>query len=230
MKLKRSLVALAAACVLGAASLAASPAFAVGPLAAILIGYAKQALKERLLAYAKEQVGGRLAASMGDAPGALSAFVPGILGGAAPRPALPGETRAMLESSGLLDRHAAPLTDADWKELEDTVTLMAREAGAPPDEVPDIAELRASVAQAPELTGMVRRMLDQFRAVRAEQARMRELYEQMPEPQRQEVVAELVRTVREAPPELQPQARRMLQGESLGLAPDLKRRLAAALG
>ena len=136
----------------------------------------------------------------------------------------------MLESSGLLDRHAAPLTDADWKELEDTVTLMAREAGAPPDEVPDIAELRASVAQAPELTGMVRRMLDQFRAVRAEQARMRELYEQMPEPQRQEVVAELVRTVREAPPELQPQARRMLQGESLGLAPDLKRRLAAALG
>ena len=209
--------------------LAVTPAYAVGPLAAILIGYAKQAIKERITSYAKGKLMGALSENLKDVPGAgLLGLVPGAAG-VAPRPSLPAETMASLQSSGVCDKDARPLTDAEWKEYGDEVTRMAKAAGAGAEDTPDIAEMRAQVAQAPELSGMVRASLNQFRSIRAEQARMRELYARMPEGERAEVVAEMLKTVRDLPEDERPQARDVLLGDALGLHEDLRKRLAAAL-
>ena len=211
--------------------LAVTPAYAVGPLASILIAYAKQAIKERITSYAKGKLMGAFSDSLKDMPGSgmLAGLVPGA-GGVAPRPSLPAETMASLQSSGVFDKDARPLTDAEWKEYGDEVTRMAKAAGAGAEDTPDIAEMRAQVAQAPELSGMVRASLNQFRSIRAEQARMRELYARMPEGERAEVVAEMLKTVRDLPEDERPQARDVLLGDALGLHEDLRKRLAAALG
>jgi hypothetical protein len=108
--------------------------------------------------------------------------------------------------------------------------MMAKAAGAGPDEMPDIAELRAGMANMPpQMIGMLRMQLSQFQEMKAEQAKMREAYAAMPEQERREVVAELVKTIREQPLEYQPNALLALQSDALGLPDDLKRRLLVAL-
>ena len=107
---------------------------------------------------------------------------------------------------------------------------MAKAAGAGPDEIPDVRELRAGMANMPpQMIGMLRMQLRQFQEMKAEQAKMREAYAAMSEPERQEVVAELVKTFREQPAEYQPNAMQALQSDALGLPDDLKKRLMVAL-
>jgi hypothetical protein len=157
-------------------------------------------------------------------------MVPGMAG-LVPRPNMPPEAVAALKASGFYDTNAEPLTDAEWDEYEQTVTMMAK-AGGTEDEVPDMRNMRnmrAMVAGMPQMSGMLRMQLQQFRETKVEQARMREVYAQMSEPERQEVVAELVKNFREQPPEYQPSAMMVLTSDVLGLPEDLKQRLTVAL-
>ncbi|TFZ08640.1 hypothetical protein [Ramlibacter humi] len=220
---KRTLVVLATAICL------AAPAHAFGPLAGILINYAKQALKEKLISYAKGKAREAIAGALGDVPGAgaLGAIAPGLLGGMAPRPTLSKEAQAALETAGVFDKNAKPPTEEEWKEFEQTMARMAT-AGGPDAEMPDLAAMRANLKEHPELAGMVRALFGQMHAIRTEQERMAQLYEQMPEDQRQEVVAELVKTVREAPAADQPQMKLVLESDALGWPEDLKERVLAA--
>lgn len=208
----------------------ATPAYAVGPLAAIVIGYVKQALKEKLIAYAKEKAMGLAGEALADVPGAgMLGMMPGM-GGLRPRPGMSSSATASLQAAGFNDTSAKPFTDAEWEEYEQTVTMTAKAAGAGPDEMPDIAELRAGMANMPpQMIGMLRTQLRQFQEMKAEQAKMREAYAAMPEQERREVVAELVKTIREQPLEYQPNALLALQSDALGLPDDLKRRLLVAL-
>lgn len=206
----------------------ALPAQAAGPLAAILIGYVKQALKEKMIAYAREQATGLAGEALAGMPGGgMLAMMPGMAG-LAPRPTMPSAAVEALQASGFQDRNAAPLTDAEWDEYEQTMRQMAS-AGGGEDEMPDLSQLRAAGAGLPQFAGMLRVQLQQFRDMKAEQARMRQAYADMAEPERQEVVAELVRTVREQPPQEQAVALRVLQSDALGLPEALKERLATAL-
>ena len=222
--MKRTLVVAALAVSL------ATPAYAVGPLAAIVIGYVKQALKEKLIAYAKEKAMGLAGEALADVPGAgLLGMMPGM-GGFRPRPGMSSAATASLQAAGFNDTGAQPFTDAEWAEYEETVIMMAKAAGAGPDDMPDVAELRAGMANMPpQMIGMLRMQLRQFQEMKAEQAKMREAYAAMPEQERQEVVAELVRTFREQPVEYQPNAMQVLQSDALGLPDDLKKRLLVAL-
>jgi enoyl-CoA hydratase/carnithine racemase len=208
----------------------ATPAYAVGPLAAIVIGYVKQALKEKLIAYAKEKAMGLAGEALADVPGAgLLGMMPGM-GGFRPRPGMSSAATVSLQAAGFNDTGAQPFTDAEWAEYEETVIMMAKAAGAGPDDMPDVAELRAGMANMPpQMIGMLRMQLRQFQEMKAEQAKMREAYAVMPEQERQEVVAELVRTFREQPVEYQPNAMQVLQSDALGLPDDLKKRLLVAL-
>ncbi|TFW06117.1 hypothetical protein E4K72_10565 [Oxalobacteraceae bacterium OM1] len=207
----------------------ATPAHAVGPLAAILIDYVKQRVKEQVIAYAKSQLRDAMGDSLSGVPGLgmLAAVAPGAFGGMAPRPSMSPEAMAALKSTGMFDTNAQPLTDAEWKEYENTVVTMAAAAGA--DEAPDIGHMRAMLTQMPQMSGMVRQQLNQFREIKAEQAHMREVYAQMSEAERQETVDELVKNFKETPVEYQPQAKIAMQSDALGLPDDLKRRLAVAL-
>lgn len=207
----------------------AMPGQAAGPLAAILIGYVKQALKEKMIAYAKEQASGLAGEALARMPGGgMLAMMPGMAG-LAPRPSMSPEAVDTLKAAGFYERNAAPLTNAEWDEYEQTVRQMAS-AGGSEDDMPDLSRLRAAGAGMPQLAGMLRVQLQQFRDMKAEQARMRQAYVDMTEPDRQEVVAELVRTVREQPPQEQAVAIRVLQSDALGLPQDLKQRLSTALG
>jgi hypothetical protein len=200
----------------------------MGPLAAILISYVKQALKEKIIAYAKDKAMGVARDAMGGVPGAsMLAMVPGMAG-FAPRPGMPPEAEASLKAAGFYDTNAKPLTDAEWDEYEKFVTTMAK-AGGEDVEVPDIRQMRTMAAQMPQMAGMLRMQLQLFQGVNAEQAKMREAYEQMSEPERQEAVDELVKTFREQAPEDQPSTMRVLESDALGLPEDLKQRLLVAL-
>lgn len=206
----------------------AIPAQAVGPLGAILIGYVKQALKDKVIAYAREQASGLVRNALGDVPGAgMLAMVPGMAG-FAPQPGMPAEAMATLKASGFYDTSAKPLSDAEWDEYEQTVTTMAK-AGGDEEDMPDMRQMRAMMAEMPQMSGMLRMQLQQFREMKAEQAKMREVYAQMSEPERQEVMAELVRAFREQPAEYQPSAMMALESGALGLPEDLQRRLLVAL-
>jgi hypothetical protein len=206
----------------------AAPAHAVGPLGAILISYVKQALKDKIVAYAREQASGVIGESLAGVPGAgMLAMVPGMAG-FAPQPGMPPEAAAALKASGFYDTHAEPMTDAEWDEYEQTVTMMAK-AGGMEDDVPDVRHIRTMMAGMPQMSGIFRMQLQQFREMKAEQARMREAYAQMSEPERQEVVAELVKTFREQPAEYQPNAMMVLNSDALGLPVDLRQRLIVAL-
>src|SRR5262245_21454438 len=133
--MKRPLIAISLAICL------AAPVHAVVPLAGIVIGYVKEALKEKLIAYAKQKAREAVRDSLSDVPGAgLLALVPGM-DGFVPRPQMPPEALATLEASGFRDANAAPLSDAEWAEYEQAVTAMARAAG-PDDEVPDVKQMR----------------------------------------------------------------------------------------
>jgi hypothetical protein len=207
----------------------ATPAYAIGPLGAIVIGYVKQALKDRIVAYAKEKAMGLAGEALGDVPGAgMLGLLPGM-GGAVARPAMPAQAQAALQAAGFNDTNAQPLSDAEWKEYAQTVTMMAKAAGAGDDEVPDVGDMRAALAAMPQMNGMIRMQLTQFQEMKAEQARMREAYAGMAEAERQEVVAELVKSFREQPAEYQPNAMQVLKSDALGLPDDLKQRLLAAL-
>ncbi|TCS33715.1 hypothetical protein EDC30_1155 [Paucimonas lemoignei] len=206
----------------------ASPAHAVGPLGAILLSYVKQALKEKIVSYAKEQATGLVRDSLAGTPGgSMLAMVPGM-GGFAPRPGMPPEAIAALKASGVYDTNAAPLTDAEWEEYEQTITRMAKAAGNE-DDVPDVRQMRAMMASMPQMSGVLRMQLQTFREVKSEQARMRQAYADMSEAERQEVVAELVKNFREQSPEDQPAAMRVLKSDALGLPEDLTQRLLVAL-
>ena len=110
----------------------ATPAYAVGPLAAIVIGYVKQALKEKLIAYAKEKAMGLAGEALADVPGAgLLGMMPGM-GGFRPRPGMSSAATASLQAAGFNDTGAQPFTDAEWAEYEETVIMMAKAAGAGP--------------------------------------------------------------------------------------------------
>lgn len=207
----------------------ATPAHAVGPLAAIVIGYVKQALKDKIIAYAKEKAMGLAGEALGEVPGAgMLGMLPGA--SRAIRPAMPADAQAALQAAGFNNTNAQPLSDAEWKEYEQTMTTMARAAGGGDDDVPDIGEMRTALANVPQFNGMIRQQLEQFREIKAEQAKMREAYAAMPEAERQEVVAELVKAFREQSTEGQPNAMLALKSDALGLPDDLKRRLLAALG
>lgn len=207
----------------------ATPAHAVGPLAAIVIGYVKQALKEKVIAYAKEKALGLAGDALADVPGAgMLGLLPGM-GGAMARPSMPADAKAALQAAGFNNTNAPPLTDAEWKEYEQTVTMMAKAAGGDDADVPDVAAMRAAMAAMPQMNGMIRMQLQQFQEMKAEQAKMRDAYAAMPEGERQEVVAELVKAFREQPAEDQPNALHVLQSDALGLPDDLKRRLLTAL-
>lgn len=207
----------------------ATPVHAVAPLAAIVISYVKQALKDKVIAYAKEKAMGLAGEALGDVPGAgMLGMLPGV--GRAIRPAMPADAQAALQAVGFNNTQAQPLSDAEWKEYEQTVTMMARAAGAQGDDVPDVGEMRAALAGMPQFNGMIRQQLEQFREMKAEQAKMREAYAAMAEADRQEVVAELVKSFREQSAEDQPYALQALKSDALGLPDDLKRRLLAALG
>jgi hypothetical protein len=206
----------------------ATPAHAVGPLGAILLGYVKQALREKAIAYAKQQAMGAVGDSLGSVPGAgMLGMVPGMAG-FAPRPGMPAEAAAALKASGFYDTNAEALSDAEWDEYEQTVTMMVNAGGAQ-QEAPDLRQMRAMAGSMPQMSGILRMQLQQFREMKTEQARMREAYAQMSEPERQEVVAEIVKNVHEQPPEYQPSAMTALGSDALGLPEDLKRRLAQAL-
>ncbi|SNT35458.1 hypothetical protein SAMN06265795_12819 [Noviherbaspirillum humi] len=206
-----------------------APAAAVGPLASIVIGYVKQALKEKVIAYAKEQASGFIGDSLAGVPGAsMLGLVPGMAG-LAPRPGMPAEATAALKAAGFYDTSAKPLSDAEWDEYEQTISMMAKAGGMEDDDVPDVKRMRTMTASMPQMSGMLRMQLQQFREMKAEQARMREAYAQMPEAERQEVVAELVKNFREQPPEVQPNAMKVLESDALGLPEDLRRRLLAVL-
>jgi hypothetical protein len=208
----------------------AAPAHAVGPLAAIFIAYAKQMIKEKMIAYAKGKAMGLISDGMGEMPGMgmLSTIVPGVVGGAAARPSLPNEARDALQAAGLFDTNAQPLSDEEWAELEQTQKAMASAAG-PDAKAPDLASMREMLKQSPQLAGVARALFGQFHAIRTEQQRMKELYDQMPENERQEVADELVKSFRESPVEDQPQMRRVLQSDALGWPDDLRQRILAAL-
>ncbi len=207
----------------------ATPAHAVGPLAAIVIGYVKQALKEKVIAYAKEKAMGLAGEALADVPGAgMLGMLPGM-GGMMARPAMGADARAALQAAGFNDTSAQPLSDAEWTEYEQTVAMMAKAAGGDDAEVPDVAGMRTALAAMPQMHGMIRMQLQQFQEMKAEQARMRDAYAAMPEAERQEVVAELVKTFREQPDEYRPQALRVLHSDALGMPDDLKQRLLAAL-
>lgn len=216
-----------AAIVLACALAFATPAHAVGPLAAILIEYVKQAVKEKVVSYAKEQLMGGLSEAVGGMPGmGMLAMMPGAAGVMRARPSLPPEAMASLQASGMFDANAQPLSDEEWREYEQTLKTMAEAGGG---ELPDLGSMRAMLMQMPQMTGIVRNSLNQFREMKDEQEHMREVYAQMSESERQETVAELVKNFRESPPEYQPQALHALQSEALGLPEDLQWRLLAAL-
>jgi hypothetical protein len=207
----------------------ATPAHAVGPLAAIVIGYVKQALKDKLIAYAKEKAMGLAGEALADVPGAgMLGMLPGM-GRVLPRPGMPADAQAALQAAGFHDTNAQPLTDAEWKEYEQTITLMARAAGGEEADTPDVGEMRNALASMPQFNGMIRMQLRQFQEMKAEQAKMRDAYAAMPEAERQEVVAELVKSFHEQPAEFQPNALQVLNSDALGLPDDLKQRLLAAL-
>jgi uncharacterized membrane protein YeaQ/YmgE (transglycosylase-associated protein family) len=211
---------------LAAALCAALPAHAVGPLGAIVIGYLKQALKEKMVAYAKEQAGGMIGESLAGVPGAsMLGLVPGMAG-FAPKPTMPTEAVAALKAAGFNDVQAKPLTDAEWDEYAQTIAMMAKAADSD-EEAPDINRMRMMMTSIPQMSGMLRMQLQQFREMKAEQARMREAYARMSEAERQEIVVEMAKTLQEQPVEDRPQALRILTSEVLGLPDDLKRRLLA---
>jgi hypothetical protein len=218
--LKRIIAMVSLAAALGVAM----PAQAVGPLGTIVISYLKQALKEKMVAYAKEQAGDMIGQSLAGVPGAeMLGLVPGMAG-FAPKPTMPAEAAAVLKAAGFNDTHAKPLTDAEWDEYAQTVALMAN-AASKDEEIPDVNQMRMMMTSMPQMSGMLRMQLQQFREIKAEQTRMREAYAQLSEAERQEVVVELAKTLREQPAEDKPHALRVLTSEALGLPDDLKRRL-----
>lgn len=203
------------------------PAHAMGPLASIVVAYVKQAIKEKVVGYARQELAGALSERMGNVPGSglLAGAVPGAR--AAQRaPTLPPEAMESLRAAGLLDTNPKPLTEQDWQDYGRIVGKMAAGAGG---DAPDIRQMREMVAASPQLAGLVRAQLGQFRDIEDEQARMRDAYEKMGDGERQEVVAELVKALRDVPEEDREQARSAMDSEALGLPEDLKRRLAAAL-
>ena len=207
----------------------ATPAFAVAPLAAIVINYAKQALKQRLVAYAKDKAASLVGDALSDVPGAgMLAMVPGMAA-YAPRPAMSAGNSALLEQAGFNDTQAAPLSDAEWKEYEESMAMMMKAApeGA---ETPDIGEMRAAMADAPpQFHGMLRAQLRQFQQMKKERAEMLQAYARMSEAERQEVVAELSKSFHELSADERPHAARALESGALGLPDDLAQRLLQVL-
>jgi hypothetical protein len=207
----------------------ATPAFAVAPLAAIVISYVKQALKERLVAYAKDKAASLVGEALSDVPGAgMLAMVPGMAA-YAPRPAMSAGNSALLEQAGFNDAKAAPLSDAEWKEYEESMAMMMKAApeGA---EMPDIGEMRTAMADAPpQFHGMLRAQLRQFQQMQQERAEMQQAYARMSEAERREVVAELSKSFHELSADERPHAARALESGALGLPDDLAQRLLQVL-
>lgn len=205
-----------------------APAHAIGPLGAMLINYIKQALTEKVVSYAKQKAMGVAGESLAGVPGA--GMLGGMLGmgGLAQRPSLPPETEAALKASGLYDTNAAPLTDAEWNEYEQSIRTMAKAAGEEA-EVPDIRQMRTMMASMPQMNGMLRAQLRMFQETKSEQAKMREAYAQMSEPERQEAVVELAKSFREQPAEYQPDMMRALRSDAFGMPEDMKQRLLVEL-
>jgi len=206
----------------------ATPAFAVAPLVAMVITYAKQVLKDKLVSYAKEKATAMLGDSLADVPGAgMLGLLPGM---PAPRPSLSAENTALLQDAGFNDTSAKPFTDADWAEYQEYIDTMYK-AAPPGAEKPDFSGMRAAMgSMPPQFTGMLRMQLTQYRQMKAERAEMQKAYAEMTEPQRQEVVTELLKTFREVPADEQPYAMQTLKSGALGLPDDLTQRLLRALG
>ncbi len=207
----------------------AAPAYAVAPLAAIVISYVKQALKEKLIAYAKDKASGLAGEALADVPGAgMLGLVPGMAA-LAPRPTMSAANSALLQQAGFNDTAAQPLSEVEWKEYEDSIALMMK-AAPEGEEAPDIGAMRAAMASMPpQFHGMLRMQLRQFHQMKKEQAEMRQAYAGMSEAERQEVVAELSKSFRELSAEDRPNAVRVLQSGALGLPDDLARRLLQVL-
>lgn len=204
-----------------------APAYSVAPLVAIVISYAKQALKDKLISYAKQKASDMLGDSLADVPGAgMLGLVPGM---PAARPTMSAENLALLQGAGFNDTSAKPFTDADWAEYQEYIDTMYK-AAPEGTEKPDFSSMRADMSQMPpQFIGMLRAQLTQFQQMKAERAEMQKAYAEMTEPQRQEVVAELVKTFREVPADERPYAVQALKSGALGLPDDLVQRLLRAL-
>lgn len=220
---------LSLALALAACLAATQPVQAAGPLATIVLGYVKDAIKDAIVSKVRGAVTDALNERLADVPGIgiLGMLVPelgiGVPGMGAPR--LSKEASAALNASGLMDADAKPLTDKEWQEYERYVRTKV-EVGE--EEAAELAEMRAAMKDMPQMAGLVRSQLATFRELDQEQARMREAYAQMSEAERQEVAAETLKTIRELPAEEQAQARAAIDSPALGLPEDLRNRIRAA--
>ncbi len=86
-----------------------APANAVAHQVAMVITYVKQALKDKLISYAKQKALDMLS------------LVPGM---PAPRSAISAENTALLQAAGFNDSGAKPFSDADWAEYQECVDSM----------------------------------------------------------------------------------------------------------
>ena len=221
--------------VLAAALCVSAPAYAVGPLATILISYLKQSIKDQVVAYAKGHVTGALRQDMGMGmpavgmnPGAMAGtMTPEQMEALSRQQGVSPEAVAMMRSAGLFDTGAKPLTDAEWSEYEGMLKTMASAAGE--DDMPDFDSMRATVHGMPQMAGFIRASLNQFREMKREQAEMRKAYEQMPESDRTAVVEEMTKEYRAMPDEYKAGYVRAIGGDIFGLHSDQQARLLAAV-
>ena len=95
--------------------------------------------------------------------------------------------------------------------------------------MPDFDGMRATVRGMPQMAGVIRASLNQFREMKREQAEMRKAYEQMPESDRTAVVEEMTKEYRAMSDEYKTGYVRAIGRNIFGLHPDLQARLLAAV-
>lgn len=204
------------------------PASAASPLVAIVLDYVKEAVKDAVISHVRSKVTSAINERLPNSPALalLGALVPELgVGPGHGVPTLPPEAAAAMKASGLMDAEATPLTEQEWQAYERIVMGMS---GPGSDVAADLAQMRSSLAEMPQMAGLVRMQLDLFREIDEDQARMREAYAQMSEAERQQVVDEMLTTLKELSAEEQVQARAAIDSPALGLPEDLRDRLKAA--
>jgi hypothetical protein len=211
-----------------------TPAHAIAPLAAIVLAYVKNAVKEKAIGIIKEQVeknvpGGQFLVALANSGGNPMALFSAWQNVAMTVGRVAAEAK-IADARGTFDKLTAgdssPLTEIDWK---DYAALLRKASGSDTETAEGIAEMRVSLKEHPEMNAVVRNTLNRMREMARARKEAFEAYAGMTEAERAEIVAAFVADYRKLTGEERDACKQALADGSMELPGDLAPRLLAAV-
>lgn len=211
-----------------------TPAHAIAPVAAILLAYVKDAVKQKAISIIKEQVsknvpGGQFLVALANSGGNPMALFSAwqnvaLTAGRVAAEAQIADAQAFYAKATSGDR--SPLTEQDWK---DYAALMRKASASEAEIAEGLADMRATAKERPETNALVRNMLNQIREMERGRREAFESWAKMTEAERGEIVAAFVADYRLLNSDEREACRMALADGSMELPPELMARLLTAV-